>query len=84
MAAARKAQAVKGAGRRCHAAGPLQRGNQGVDFATGLKATQGADGALAGFAFSVTEGLHQLRVAAITGLGDLDDYGAECSLSCGK
>jgi hypothetical protein len=39
---------------------------------------------LAGFAFSVTEGLHQLRVAAITGLGDLDDYGAECSLSCGK
>ena len=76
MAAASKAQVGKGRGRRCNAAGTLQRGNQGVNFATGFKATQGADGALAGFTFFIAERLHQLGVAAITGLGDLDEHGA--------
>jgi hypothetical protein len=41
----------------------LQGGDQGVDLASGLKATQGADGALTGFAFFVAKGFHQLGVA---------------------
>jgi hypothetical protein len=79
VATAGKAKPIKGASSRRNATDTLQRGNQGVDFAPGFKATQGADGALAGFALLVTEGFDQLGVTAITGLGDLDEHGAECS-----
>lgn len=41
--------------------------------------SQGADGALAGLALNVTEGLDQLGVAPIARLGDLDEHGVECS-----
>jgi FAD/FMN-containing dehydrogenase len=51
MAAVGKAQAIQGTGPRCHAAGTLQRGNQGIDFAASFQATKSADGALAGLAF---------------------------------
>ena len=79
MAAVGKAQAIQPGGRRCGALGALQGCDQGIDFATGFKATQGANVALAGFAFLVTEGLDQLGVATISGLGDFDEHGAECS-----
>jgi hypothetical protein len=58
----------------------LKGGNQGADFATGFKAAQGADGALAGFTFFVAERLRQLVVAPIPGLGDHDQDGIECGL----
>ena len=79
MAAVGKAQSIEGGSCRCNALGTLQRGNQGVDFATDLKAPQSADGALAGLPILVAKGLHQLCVASITCLGDLDEHGAQCN-----
>ena len=46
---------------------------------TGLKATQGADGALARFSFLVAKGLDQLGVAPFSRWSDFDEYGAVCS-----
>jgi hypothetical protein len=78
-----KAQTLQSGRRRSNATGPLQSRNQGTNIDTAHKATQGAHGALAGLAFSVMEGLHQLGVAAIPRLSDLDECSAVCSRNTG-